>query len=263
MSSILEQIVDAKKKRLEEAKRKTPYNELLKKVSDLIPVREFDESISGKDRISIIGEIKKASPSKGELVEEFDPCEIAEIYGNNGISAISILTEEDFFKGDLHFLSSAKYVTEIPLLRKDFIFDPYQIVESRVYQADAVLLICRILEQQQLQKLIEEADDFGIECLVEVHDKLDIEKALGAGAKIIGINNRDLTDFTIDINKTVELAASLPSSVIVVSESGFLEPEDIEKVRGCGVDAVLIGESFMMAEDITERVKAFVAESRK
>ncbi|MFC1668669.1 indole-3-glycerol phosphate synthase TrpC [Chlamydiota bacterium] len=258
METILGKIVTAKKKRLELLKKEKPVSTLLKEIDSVPRKRSFLQAIRGKETLSIIGELKKASPSKGELLKDFDPSALAKIYTSAGIDAISVLTEEDFFKGDDTYLSLAKDASTLPVLRKDFIIDQYQILESRVYGADAVLLICRILSDSQLEEFMQQAAAVDLDVLVEVHTALEVKRALNAGAQIIGINNRNLSDFSIDLTVTTELCAEIPSIVTVVSESGFSDAADLGRVKNYGVDAVLVGEAFMKSATIEKTIKEFV-----
>jgi len=204
----------------------------------------FEQALRKKG-ISFICEVKKASPSKGVIVEDFPYLQIAKEYEEAGAAAISVLTEPQFFKGKNEYLQSIAEEVKIPVLRKDFIIDEFQIYEAKFLGASAVLLICAILENEKLKRYIELANSIGLSVLVEVHNEKEVENALKAGAKIIGINNRDLTTFNVDVQTTKRLCALIPSDVLKVSESGIKKPEDIYS----GVDAVLIGESFMLAKD--------------
>lgn len=196
--TILDKIVEVKITEVADLKKSVPQYVLEKLVKDLPPTRCFRDAISGKD-CSIIAEVKRKSPSKGELVADFNPVRIASVYAENGAAAISVLTDVEFFGGDKSYLGAIKKMVEIPLLRKDFIIDPYQIFETRLIGADAVLLICAILKEKQLSRFIRLSESLGLSPLVEVHDRADLEKALTCGAKIIGINNRDLKTFVTDV----------------------------------------------------------------
>ncbi|MCL2206495.1 MAG: indole-3-glycerol phosphate synthase TrpC [Fibromonadales bacterium] len=208
----------------------------------------FEQALR-KDGISFICEVKKASPSRGVIVEDFPYLKIAKEYEAAGASAISVLTEPEFFKGEDEYLQCIAKEVKIPVLRKDFIIDAFQIYEAKFLGASAVLLICAILENEKLKKFIELAHSIGLSSLVEVHNEEETENALNAGAKIIGINNRDLKTFNVDLQTTKRLCSLIPSHAIKVSESGIKTPEDMQFLRECGVDAVLIGESFMLAQD--------------
>jgi indole-3-glycerol phosphate synthase len=252
---MLDKILERKKERLSHAKSKTPAGELKERIRDLGRPRDFGHAIKrGDGKINLIAEIKKASPSKGLIREDFNPAEIAGIYDRKA-QAISVITEEDFFQGDLKYLKDAKTVSKRPVLRKDFIIDDYQIYESRAAGADALLLIGAALERTQAGEYLHLAKELGMAVLFEVHDLGELENALGAGAEIIGINNRDLKTLDIDLETTFRLKKDIPQENTVVSESGISRREDIKRLDDGGIDAVLIGTSFMEAADIAARVE--------
>jgi indole-3-glycerol phosphate synthase len=199
--------------------------------------------------LSFICEVKRASPSKGVIAEDFPYLRIAREYEEAGASAISVLTEPRFFQGSAAYLQEIAREVSIPCLRKDFVIDEYQIYEAKFLGADAVLLICALLEEKQLAAFITLAESIGLAALVETHSEAEIETALNAGAKIIGINNRDLQTFTVDVDVTCRLAQHIPCGIVKVSESGIHSPDDVKRVRDSGMDAVLIGESMMRARD--------------
>ena len=233
MENILGKIVASTEKHLREAKKSDfPFEQALKKKG-----------------ISFICEVKKASPSKGVIVEDFPYLQIAREYEAAGASAISVLTEPEFFKGKNEYLQSIAKEVKIPVLRKDFIIDEFQIYEAKFLGASAVLLICAILENEKLRDYIELARSIGLSTLVETHNETEVENALNAGAKIIGINNRNLKNFDVGLQTTKRLCGLIPNGIIKVSESGIKTPEDMQFLRECGVDAVLIGEAFMLAPD--------------
>jgi len=253
----LDDIIIYKKKELEERKAKVPYNALKMQIRHLKQPKDFKAALKA-DGVRIIAEIKKASPSKGIIREDFDHIEIAETYEKAGAAAISVLTDSNFFKGDIEYLSQARQVVDIPLLRKDFIIDEYQVVEAKVYGADAILLIATVLKEDELKYLYDLSRSLGMEVLVEVHDKKDLKKTLKVGADIIGINNRDLKKFKTDIQTTVELAKLIPDDKIIVSESGINSFGDIKMLAQGGADAFLIGEAFMRESDYGAKVKEFL-----
>jgi indole-3-glycerol phosphate synthase len=220
------------------------------------PPVDFASVLRG-DGIKLIAEVKKASPSRGVIRADFDPVEIAQIYANNGASAISVLTESKYFQGSLNHLRDIKTALgkTLPLLRKDFIFDPYQVYESRACGADSLLLIVAILAPQPLAELIGLTRQLGMECLVEVHNEAELEIALKSSARIIGVNNRDLSTFTVDINTTRHLRPLIPADRTVVSESGIKDRDDMARLRQWGADAVLVGEALMSAPDIAAKMK--------
>ena len=250
----LESIISYKRKEIERDKIGKPLEALKSKIKKLPPTRNFKEAITKKGP-NLIAEIKRASPSRGVIRKEFNPAEIAKIYQEHGASAISVLTTEKFFCGSLDFLSQVKKVTSIPILQKDFIVDEYQIYQARANEADAILLITSILVEAQINTFLECARSLGLACLVEVHSKGDLSKALASKTRIIGINNRDLNTLATDLSTTVTLSKLIPKDRILVSESGVETHEDIEKLQECGVKAILVGESLMKAPDIGAKLK--------
>lgn len=254
---ILDEIVADKRLELEARKRALPLFELEKEALRQPAPLDFSAALRG-ERIRLIAEVKRASPSKGLIRADFDPVAIAKIYADNGASAISVLTEVRYFQGSLSYLPEIKAALgdrKIPLLRKDFLTDPYQIYESRAHGADALLLIAAILSPEKLKELLQLSHKLGMSCLVEVHNKAELKIAVESGARIIGINNRDLNTFETDLTTTERLRPLIPKDRIVVSESGIKDRKDMEKLRGWGVDAVLIGESLMAAPDIAAKMK--------
>ncbi|MBI5204252.1 MAG: indole-3-glycerol phosphate synthase TrpC [Nitrospirae bacterium] len=254
---ILDEIVTKKKERLNLAKSRVPLSALKPRISVVEKPRDFQAALKRKpgEKIKLIAEIKKASPSKGVLRESFNPVEIASVYEKKQASAISILTEEDFFQGNIEFISKVKKVTTIPLLRKDFIFDEYQIYESRANEANAILLIAAILDKNQAKEYLHIAKELGLSVLFEVHDLKELDMALFIDADIIGINNRNLKTLKINLNNTFEIKREIPPGKIVVSESGIKTRDDVLRLEAIGIDAVLIGTSFMEATDIGKRIE--------
>jgi indole-3-glycerol phosphate synthase len=246
---ILERIVEAKRKEVATLKEMIPLSWLKTIVRDLPPPRDFRKAISCRP-CAIIAEIKRTSPSKGRIKDAFDPFVIAALYQEHGAQAVSILTDEQFFEGKGTYLSGISGIIDLPLLRKDFIIDPYQIFETRVLKGDALLLIAGLLEEEQLREYIQLSEGLGLAPLVEAHTAEELDKALAAGAEVIGINNRDLKTFSLDLRTTLELAPAIPKGKIVVTESGITTRGDIELLMGAGVHAFLIGEALMRAEDI-------------
>jgi indole-3-glycerol phosphate synthase len=212
---------------------------------------------SKDDPYRIIAEVKKASPSKGVIREDFDPLMIAKEYEKGGANAISVLTEPHFFKGDLEYLTMLRRYVSTPLLRKDFIVDEYQILEAVVYGADFILLIAKALSKKDLKRLLEYAWHLGLDVLVEIHDKEDLTKAIFAGADIIGINHRNLETFEMDMKLSEKLIPLIPNGKIIVAESGLSDKETLVELNKIGVDAFLIGEYFMRKENISESLREF------
>ena len=219
----------------------------------------MSEALRRPGRTSIIAEIKHRSPSKGVIREEFDPEAIAASYDKEGAAALSVLTEEDFFGGSLAHLRAVRERTSLPLLRKDFLFDEYQIHEALAAGADALLLIVAILEDELLADLIALASELKIEALIEVHTAREMERAVAAGARLLGVNNRDLTTFNVEIETSERLASLAPRDVVLVSESGINTGQDIRRLRHAGYHAFLIGEHFMRAPDPGDALKRLVA----
>ena len=256
--SILDELADYARVRTEEAKKKISSEEMRRR-AELLPKGDFPfEQALKKEGISFICECKKASPSKGLIAPDFPYLEIAKAYETAGADAISVLTEPKWFLGSDQYLREIAAEVSIPCLRKDFTVDPYMIYEAKVLGASAVLLICSILSEEQLKEYRESADTLGLSALVEAHDEEEIRMALRSGARIIGVNNRNLKDFSVDTENSRRLREMVPSDVLFVSESGVRTPEDVAKLREIGVDAVLIGETLMRAED----KKAKLAELR-
>ena len=255
---ILDEIIAHKKEELKRLKADFPVKGLIQglkmRIKHLPPTRDFIKAVKGKG-IKIIAEVKKASPSKGVIRNDFDPIEIARIYEINGASAISVLTEERYFHGHIDHLKEIKEAVSIPVLRKDFIFDEYQIYESRAAGADAVLLIAGILEKKEIDEFLDTSHHLGMSCIVEVHDEDDIEKALSTKAKLIGINNRDLKTFKTDIKTTFNLVTKIPKDRVVISESGINSYNDVDILRRKGVHVFLVGESLMREKDVGKKLK--------
>ena len=254
---ILEQIVADKQLELESRKRGLPLVEIKKAILKQQPPLDLTSTLRG-DGIQLIAEVKKTSPSRGVIRSNFNPVQIAQTYAENGASAISVLTEPRYFQGSLDSLKDIRDALgkkTPPLLRKDFLTDPYQIHESRAYGADSLLLIVAILNLEKLKELLQLSHELNMSCLVEVHNEAELEIALSSQAKIIGINNRDLSDFTVDITTTERLRPLIPKDRIVVSESGIKDRSDMEKLEKWGVDAVLIGESLISSTNIMTKMQ--------
>lgn len=251
----LDQIIKQKKIDVELKKNQNPLSDLKKNIKKLTNIVVFKSAISVTNKINLIAEIKNASPSRGILRTPFYPKEIANTYSECKVSAISVLTEVHYFKGNLDYLKEIQTVTDIPLLMKDFIIDEYQIYEAKMYGASAVLLIATILDLKKLANFLNLTNKLGLDALVEVHDEEDLDKALSANAEIIGINNRNLKTFKVDLATSFELKKKIPQNKIVVSESGIKNKDDIMKLRTAGFNAVLIGEAFMQSSNIAAKIK--------
>jgi len=251
-------ILAQKRKEVERLKRKGAKPD---GHGDIPPVRDFRAALSREDRINLIAEIKFASPSAGPL-RDGDPVHIARIYQDAGAGAISLLTDRRFFGGDIRHLPAVRNAVSLPVLRKDFIVDPIQVAESLLYGADAILLIARILSRKRLKELLAMARESGIACLTEVHNRDELNMAVDCGADIIGINNRDLTTFEVDINTTFDLAPLIPDGCIRVSESGISNGGDIVRLRQNRIHAVLVGTSLMKSTDIRAKTRELVDAGR-
>ena len=252
---VLRDILGKKQERVVFARQQLPEEELKLKVKDLPPSRDFVEAINKPRTISLIAEIKKQSPSRGILRQDFSHQGIARSYEDAQVQAISVLTEEDYFAGNLSYINEVKSLVSVPILRKDFIFDSYQVFESRFYGADAILLIADLLTREKLCELMAIAADLGLACLVEVHTEKELKKVLNLKVPLIGINNRDLHTLEVDPKTTEKLFPFIPKGKIIVVESGIKSRQDVMFLKILGVSAVLVGEAFMEAEDIKQKVE--------
>ncbi len=250
---ILDEIAQYALIRVNESKKRISMDEIIQ-TADKLPVNNdfpFKKALSGND-ISFICEVKKASPSKGIIAADFPYLQIAKDYEKAGASAISVLTEPKYFMGNDNYLKEIASKVNIPVLRKDFTVDSYQIYEAKILGASAILLICAILSDEQLKDYINIAHSLGLSALVEAHDETEVKRAIYAGAGIIGVNNRNLKDFTVDINNSIRLRQLVPKNIIFVSESGIKTPQDIKNLKNNKTNAVLIGETFMRNPDKTK-----------
>lgn len=258
--SILETIVNHKFKELNQDQLRLPFVELKAKLKDQPPARDFRSALAAPNRIGLIAEVKKKSPSKGVLREDFDPVAIARTYAKAGASAVSVLTDAQFFDGHLTYLAEIREAVNLPLLRKDFTVDAYQIYQARLAGADAILLIVAILTLAQLREFIQIARSLNLASLVEVHTLEELQLALQADAEIIGVNNRNLETFETDISTTFRLIKSIPSDKLAVSESGIYTREDVEALREAGVNTILVGESLMRSPNIERKIKELLGD---
>jgi len=249
MKTILDEIAEYKRTFVEECKRRVPLEEIRARVKDRGPTRDFAGALRASG-MSLIAEIKRRSPSRGMIRADVDPVEVARIYETHGARAISVLTDVRYFGGRLEDLSAVRDAVELPLLRKEFVVDAYQIYEARGAGADAILLIVSLLTKEALIDYICLTEEMGLSALVEVHTREELERALRADAKIIGINNRNLKTFETDLATTFDLVRDIPKNRIVVSESGIRSRKDVIRLQKGGVDAVLVGEALMRKEDI-------------
>ena len=256
---ILDEIVAVTKVRVQKKHIQTSYEEI-KNQANVLAKREinktflFEKALS-TDEISLICEVKKASPSKGVITKEFPYKEIALEYQKAGASCISVLTEPNFFQGNDKYLKDICELVSIPVLRKDFVIDDYQIYEAKVLGASCVLLICALHDEEKLEEYINICDSLGLSALVEAHDEKEIEKAVKAGARIIGVNNRDLKTFQVDITNSIRLRNKVPDHILFVAESGIRNADDIKQLKDAGVNGVLIGETMMRCADKKQMVQ--------
>ncbi len=250
--SILDTIIEEKLLEIEKIKQSMPLEYLKKEL--LSETRDFKSCLMG-GRTSVIAEIKRQSPSAGLIREDFDPTAIAKLYEKAGAEAVSVLTDEKFFGGKSTFLKQVRQSVAIPILRKEFIIDEFQIYESRYLGADCVLLIASVLSENTLKHFIQIANRLSMDCLVEAHSGEDIEKSLRVGAEIIGINNRNLDTFDVDINTSLSLKKRIPKGIITVSESGIKTREDVLKLESSGFDAILVGETLMREAHIEDKLR--------
>lgn len=255
---ILRRILSRKTEEISERKQVLPESELVEMCKDSPPAREFEMALQrtiSQGKPAIIAEIKKASPSKGVIRKDFDPVAIAKSYADAGATCLSVLTDRDFFQGDDENLKSARAACELPVLRKDFMIDPYQIYESRLLGADCILLIVSALDDQKLRDLADLSTMLGMDVLPEVHDREELERALVLRLPLIGINNRNLRTFETDINTTIGLLPDVFHDRTVITESGIHSKDDVALMRKHNVNAFLVGESFMTAPDPGEKLK--------
>ncbi len=257
---ILNEILIHKRKELEELKLRYPLRRLVEAVERKNGVvrRDFRKAISDPQRINLIAEIKKASPSEGVLRENFQPLRLAALLEYGGAAALSILTETRFFKGRPSYLKTVRQVTQLPILRKDFILDDYQLYESKLLEADAVLLIASLLTDEELEKFLHISQTLELDALVEVHTEDDLKKALHADAQLIGVNNRNLQTLEVDVKRAERLLGHIPKHVTVVVESGFKDREELMKYKSLGIHAFLIGTTLMKSQDVVAKLQEFL-----
>ncbi len=249
--TVLDEILAHKQREVDAAKRRVPAEALAAEASACtLPLRSLRSALAEGPGVRVIAEIKRRSPSRGEIRPDFDPVACAEAYAAAGAAALSVLTDERFFGGRLAYLAAIRQATDLPLLRKDFVVDPYQIDEARVAGADAVLLIVSALDPASLERFLGHARGLGLEALVEVHDESELEVAAAAGAELVGINNRDLRSFETDLAVTERLAPRAPEGALVVAESGIATAEDVLRLEKAGARAFLVGESLMREPDL-------------
>ena len=256
MANILDEIVATKWREIAAARERVHIGTLERAAEKMPPARSFAAALKVPGEIRIIAEVKKASPSAGMIREDFEPVNIAQTYEAHGAAAISVLTDEQYFQGHLNYLRSIRSAVGIPVLRKEFIVDRYQLVEARATGADAVLLIAEILPGERLNELYREAEELGLDVLVELHDAEHLPRVIDCGATVVGINNRDLRTFTTRLEQTLELRPKIPAHITVVSESGIRGPAEMRRLKEANIQAVLVGESLMRSSDIGAALNA-------
>ena len=262
MSTILDRIVADKRREIAAVKVRVPEGQLHAALAAAPAVRDFFAALDGQGTIRLIAEVKKASPSKGVIRADFHPVEIARTYQEHGAASISVLTDEPHFQGSLDYLRQIRSAVEVPLLRKDFIIDPYQVVEARAAGADAVLLIAECLDDAQLRTLHEAIVSLGMTPLVEVYEPANLPRVLKIGARLIGINNRDLRTFAVDLEHTIRMRREIPPDRRVVGESGIRNRADAQRLQDAEVDAMLVGETLMASADIGAAVDELLGRPR-
>jgi indole-3-glycerol phosphate synthase len=248
--SILDEIVASKQREVQAARQRMPLEEMEHQASEAPPVRDFLAALAGPGPIRLIAEVKKASPSAAVIREDFEPVGIARTYQAHGAAAVSVLTDAPYFQGHLSHLARIRAAIALPLLRKEFIIDEYQVAEARLAGADAILLIAEILDDARLSSLRLRAEALGMAALVEFHDEANLSRVLDSGATLIGINNRDLRQFVTDLDRTFRLREQIPAHVTLVSESGIRTRRDVERLEEAGVSAILVGETLLRSRDI-------------
>lgn len=256
--NVLQRIIAHKRTEVAAQKEAVPLDQLRAQLAGAPPVRDFVTALKAAPVMGLIAEVKKASPSAGVIKADFDPLAIAERYQAAGANCLSILTDEKFFQGHLDYLRAIRKTARVPLLRKDFLIDTYQVVEARVAGADAILLIAECLDDAELAELYTAAHELGMHALIEVYEPENLERVLRLNPPLVGVNNRDLRTFVVDLDQTVRLAAHVPTSTLLVSESGIKTREDVDRLRAAGCGAILVGETLMRAGDIADCVSALV-----
>ena len=260
MNDILEKICQNKKIEIEKNKARCSYSSL-EKIMNNQKNRNFKELLYNSHKMkknNIIAEIKKGSPSAGIIINDYSPENIAVEYEKSGVGAISILTDKKFFFGEIDHLSVVSKITNLPIIRKDFIIDEYQIIESKVYKADAILLILSILNDNQIKKFIKLAKEFNLDCLVEAHTKEELQRAINIGYPVIGINNRNLKNLSINLDNTLDMIKNIPNEFIIVAESGIKTKKDIDRFNNLGIHNFLIGESILKANNHSDKIKELI-----
>lgn len=258
MADILKKIVETKWQEIAADQSQRPLSELQAQCRDLPPTRGFAKALQGSPPIRLIAEVKKASPSAGLIRPDFDPIDIAGQYHQAGASCLSVLTDVSYFQGDLGYLNQIRQAVPLPLLRKDFIVDPYQVYQARCAGADAILLIAECLDAESMTQLYQLARSLDLDVLIELHDPANLDKVLETGTELVGVNNRDLHNFHVDTQRTIQIRNQVPDDRLVVGESGVKDRDLVMQWQQAGVNAMLVGESLMRQPDITTAVRTLL-----
>jgi indole-3-glycerol phosphate synthase len=258
MSDILAEICETKLREIEASKSAVPLSELEARLVDAPPIRSFAEVLGGAADVGLIAEVKKASPSAGLIREDFDPVQIASLYAESGASCLSCLTDEPYFQGRLEYLTAIREAVSLPVMRKDFLLDRYQILEARVAGADCVLLIAECLNDCQMRDLYFYASELGMDSLIEIYDPANLDRVLELEPELLGVNNRNLKTMVTDVGHTIELAEKVPDSCLLVGESGIRCRSDVERLKAAGVRGILVGETLMRQQDIGAKVRELI-----
>jgi indole-3-glycerol phosphate synthase len=261
MPTILDQIVDRKRQEIAEAQARRSLEDVIAAAKDAPAARDFVGALRGTGDVALIAEVKKASPSAGLIRADFDPVQIARTYAEHGAAAISVLTDEQFFQGHLDYLKAVRASVPVPVLRKDFLLDPYQVYEARAAGADAVLLIAECLDDATMTELFQLAAELGMTSLVELYEPENLERVLRLGPSLVGVNNRNLKTFVTDLGHSLRLRPQVPADVAFVAESGIRTRADVERLRQAGVNAMLVGETLMRQPDIAAAVDELLGRS--
>lgn len=261
MATILDEIVQRKRQEVDAAQAARPAAELERRIADAPPTRDFRAALAAGNDVRLIAEVKRASPSAGVIRTDFNPVEIARRYADAGAACISVLTDEHFFQGSLDYLQQIRAAVDLPLLRKDFIIDSYQLLEARAAGADCVLLIAECLTADRLRSLVAEAAELDLQALVELYEPENLPAVLESQTPLVGVNNRDLRSFTVDLEHTIRLRQQIPPDRLVVGESGIKTHADVQRLGAAGVKGVLVGESLMRQDDIAAAVRSLLGTS--